>query len=228
MLQTLISQTPCICNFLYIFSNFFWGKSITYILTWYKSELMLKVTVFWDIAPCSFVELDRSFRDAYCFHHQGNTDYGCRKHLWNFCQFLPDYMAQDPRRQSSSYLFSWEPEICVKYWKLADISATTSPCHQGVWWYEQRWTLKRRRVFAIWQDWWPENILLIQFALEGLYGTLIIFAQHLNLTQFLSVVSEIMITFEQIDATSVLYICFFYQAQNDMKILFITNVSTWN
>jgi hypothetical protein len=28
--------------------------------------------VFWDIALCSQVEVDWSFRDAYCLHHQGD------------------------------------------------------------------------------------------------------------------------------------------------------------
>jgi hypothetical protein len=27
--------------------------------------------VFWDVAPCSLVEIDRCFGGAYCFHHQG-------------------------------------------------------------------------------------------------------------------------------------------------------------
>jgi hypothetical protein len=26
--------------------------------------------VFWDVAPCSHVEVDRRFRHAYCLHHQ--------------------------------------------------------------------------------------------------------------------------------------------------------------
>jgi hypothetical protein len=29
-----------------------------------------EVRVFWDIAPCSHVEVDRRFRGAYCLHHQ--------------------------------------------------------------------------------------------------------------------------------------------------------------
>jgi hypothetical protein len=32
----------------------------------------LKFRVFWDVAPCSHVEVDRRFRGAYCLHHQGN------------------------------------------------------------------------------------------------------------------------------------------------------------
>jgi hypothetical protein len=30
----------------------------------------LKMTVFWDVAPCSLIEIDQCFRGAYCFHHQ--------------------------------------------------------------------------------------------------------------------------------------------------------------
>jgi hypothetical protein len=31
----------------------------------------MKFRVFWDVVPCSHVEVDRSFRGAYCLHHQG-------------------------------------------------------------------------------------------------------------------------------------------------------------
>jgi hypothetical protein len=47
----------------------------------------MKMTVFWDVAPYSLVQTDRHFGGAY---------------LWNVGQFLPDYMVQYPRRQSSS------------------------------------------------------------------------------------------------------------------------------
>jgi hypothetical protein len=39
----------------------------------------LKMTVFWDIAPCNLVETDRRFRGA-----------NYSKHFWNVGQFLPD------------------------------------------------------------------------------------------------------------------------------------------
>jgi hypothetical protein len=38
-------------------------------------------------------------------------DDGGIKHLWNISKLLPDYMVQHPRRQSSSYLLLWKPEI---------------------------------------------------------------------------------------------------------------------
>jgi hypothetical protein len=30
------------------------------------------MTAFWDIMPCTLVEVDRCFRGAYCFRHQGD------------------------------------------------------------------------------------------------------------------------------------------------------------
>jgi hypothetical protein len=29
----------------------------------------MNMTVFWDVAPCCRVEIDRRFRGAYCLHH---------------------------------------------------------------------------------------------------------------------------------------------------------------
>jgi hypothetical protein len=60
----------------------------------------MKMTVFWDVALCSLVETNRRFRDTHCLHYQG--DDGGSKHLLNVGQFLRDYMAQHPTRQSSS------------------------------------------------------------------------------------------------------------------------------
>jgi hypothetical protein len=30
----------------------------------------MKMTVFWDVAPCSLIEVYRRFRGACCLHHQ--------------------------------------------------------------------------------------------------------------------------------------------------------------
>jgi hypothetical protein len=38
----------------------------------------MKMTVFWDVAQCSVVEIDRRFRGAYCLHC---PDDGSSKHL---------------------------------------------------------------------------------------------------------------------------------------------------
>jgi hypothetical protein len=32
----------------------------------------MKMTVFWDVVPCSVVEIDCRFRGAYCLLHQGD------------------------------------------------------------------------------------------------------------------------------------------------------------
>jgi hypothetical protein len=44
---------------------------------------VLKMTVCWDVAPCSLVEIDRRFRGAYSLHHQDvhRPDDGGSKHL---------------------------------------------------------------------------------------------------------------------------------------------------
>jgi len=32
----------------------------------------MKITAFWDIAPCGLVVVERRFRDAYCLRHLGD------------------------------------------------------------------------------------------------------------------------------------------------------------
>jgi hypothetical protein len=61
----------------------------------------MKMIVFWDVAPCGIVEIDRLFRADYCLHHQSDDydhpDDRGSKHLSNNGQFLQDYTAQHPR-----------------------------------------------------------------------------------------------------------------------------------
>jgi hypothetical protein len=40
--------------------------------------MIMKFRVIWNVAPCSHVEVDQRFRDAYCLHHQ---DDGGSTHL---------------------------------------------------------------------------------------------------------------------------------------------------
>jgi hypothetical protein len=40
----------------------------------------MKMTVFWDVAPCSLVEIYLRFRGAYCLNHQGNDGRGGTHH----------------------------------------------------------------------------------------------------------------------------------------------------
>jgi hypothetical protein len=37
-----------------------------------NKTITMKFSVFWDVAPCSEVDVDRRFRGAYCLHHQGD------------------------------------------------------------------------------------------------------------------------------------------------------------
>jgi hypothetical protein len=67
-------------------------------------ESSQKMTVFWDVAPCSLVEIERRFRGAYCLLHQAHhPDNGGSKHLLNVGQFPRDYTVQHSRTQSSSH-----------------------------------------------------------------------------------------------------------------------------
>jgi hypothetical protein len=52
----------------------------------------MKTTFFWDVVQYNLAETDR------------RPDYGDSKHLWNVGQFVPDYTAQYPRRQSSPHI----------------------------------------------------------------------------------------------------------------------------
>jgi hypothetical protein len=57
----------------------------------------MKFSVFWDAVPRSHVEVGRSFRGAYCLHHQGD-DYGGSTHLWNVELLQRDNTALHSRR----------------------------------------------------------------------------------------------------------------------------------
>jgi hypothetical protein len=39
------------------------------------TAVSMKMTDFWDAAPCSHVEVDRRFRVAYCLHYQGEPPF---------------------------------------------------------------------------------------------------------------------------------------------------------
>jgi hypothetical protein len=59
----------------------------------------MKFRVFWDVAPCSQVDVDRRFRGAYYLHHGDDRhDDGGSTHPWNVGQHLLDYKAVHPRR----------------------------------------------------------------------------------------------------------------------------------
>jgi hypothetical protein len=61
---------------------------------------------------CSLVEVYHCFTGACCLHHHPEDE--SSQHFWNVSKFLPDYNAQQPRRQPSSYSLPWESEISWK------------------------------------------------------------------------------------------------------------------
>jgi hypothetical protein len=79
------------------------------------TALQNKMAVFWVVAPCSLV-VYRCFKVIAVSIIALMMD--ARKHLWNFCKLLPDYTAQQPRRQPSSYSPQWEPQISRLYKKI--------------------------------------------------------------------------------------------------------------
>jgi hypothetical protein len=95
----------------------------------------MKRTSLCDIAPCSLVEVGRHFRDAYCFHHQGDDEGSM--HLWNVGLLQSDYTALFRRRLSSSnssssaiflVFLKWKKKLTkrIKRWrKITDCYITT-------------------------------------------------------------------------------------------------------
>jgi hypothetical protein len=51
----------------------------------------MKMSVIWDVAPCSLAEIDLAFKGVYYVHYQGDRSL-------NLGQFLPDYTRQHPIR----------------------------------------------------------------------------------------------------------------------------------
>jgi hypothetical protein len=54
----------------------YFGNSFITVLIQVLTAASMKMTVFWDLAPCSLVEDYRRFRSACCFHHQGDRPDG--------------------------------------------------------------------------------------------------------------------------------------------------------
>jgi hypothetical protein len=74
---------------------------------WLSSGLLRRV-VWWkstDVSEVLAAFIIRAMRNR-------PNDEGS-KYLWNVGKLLPDYTAQQPRRQTSSYSPPWEPEISL-------------------------------------------------------------------------------------------------------------------
>jgi hypothetical protein len=59
------------------------------------------MAVFWDVAPCSLVDIDRRFRGAYIWR-QPRTEDGGSIFLQNFGTYLQVHTELQPRRPTST------------------------------------------------------------------------------------------------------------------------------
>jgi hypothetical protein len=109
--------------------NCLWHGCFVLICVCFEDDCLL------DVVLCSLIEIDLHFRGAYCLHFQ--HDDGGSKHLRNIIQFLSDYMAQCPRRQSSSYSLPWEPEMspvfALSVHKMKNIREGLQYCRHSRW-----------------------------------------------------------------------------------------------
>jgi hypothetical protein len=74
------------------------------------TAVITKMALFWDVAPCSLVEVYR-FRGACSLHHQGDET------SVNFCQTT---RRKFPEGKSHSYSLPWDPEISPVFYLLVD------------------------------------------------------------------------------------------------------------
>jgi hypothetical protein len=68
----------------------------------------MKITAFWNKAPCSLVEEGRRYVGAHCLHRPDDAG---SAHIWNVGPFQRDYTALYSRRLSSLHSPLWESEI---------------------------------------------------------------------------------------------------------------------
>jgi hypothetical protein len=72
LLKTGVERTPetsCTSNVSQIVDNI---KHNINLVRFRVLTASMKMTVFWDVAPCSLIEIYRRYRDAYCLHQQGD------------------------------------------------------------------------------------------------------------------------------------------------------------
>jgi hypothetical protein len=67
---------PFVTRFAKLFDNLLLVTKSSYIypVSSKRFKRILKFRVFCDVAPYSHVKVDRRFRGAYCFHHQGDEE----------------------------------------------------------------------------------------------------------------------------------------------------------
>jgi hypothetical protein len=69
--------------------------------------------VFWDVAPCSHVEVDRRFIGEYCLHHQG--DENLKSHNTPLSQTFRFYFTQLALTASVPVVKSYVPCLHLKF-----------------------------------------------------------------------------------------------------------------
>jgi hypothetical protein len=90
-----------------------------------ETHVILKVTDFWDVAPCILIEIGRRFRGAYCLRHQddGRPNNGRRKDLWNVSFYetarpnIPEVSHLHIRRRKNLNLtYHWRLHLLPLYY----------------------------------------------------------------------------------------------------------------
>jgi hypothetical protein len=77
--------------------------------SWKPARLKMKLRVFCDVLPCSYLDVDRRFRGSCCLHYR--PDDGGSTNLWNVGRHSIKNTAVHPRRFCASYSPPWELEI---------------------------------------------------------------------------------------------------------------------
>jgi hypothetical protein len=66
----------------------------------------ITTAVFWDVTPCSLIEIYRHFKGTCCLYHHSrrvHTEDAGRTFVRNICKPLPDYITSHSRTPQSMY-----------------------------------------------------------------------------------------------------------------------------
>jgi hypothetical protein len=118
----------------------------------------MKITVFWDIAPCSLVEGDWRLRGACCLHHQGLHSLPS---WWR--QYTPLKRCSTSMRLHGAvsqkaviFMFYFEKSIFWLCWKILDLCRLTAlllcPWFERIVYDMIDCLVKNCSVANIWQD----------------------------------------------------------------------------
>lgn len=77
---------------------------ITYLQDKTFSWKWLKITLLWNVSPCTLIEINGRFREAYCLHLQDRTVIYSETHFTEMSVHLSQYTASHSKNVS---LFGW-------------------------------------------------------------------------------------------------------------------------